>query len=212
MDGRSPFRSSRRLRCFAPGGLVVLLMSLLLAGQAAALSFTTVVIDAGHGGRDGGAVWNGLLERDLTLDVAKRLDSVLRARGVRTVMTRKSNTTVELADRSIIANRYRSSVFASIHFNACRDRSASGIETHYRSSRGKELAVAVQRSLDKRVTGINRKVSYADYKVLRETKMPAVLVECGFISNKKEAKLCASPAHRQKLAEAIASGILAARG
>lgn len=187
------------------------LLALVLGTEASALSFTTVVIDAGHGGKDGGAVWNGLLERDLTLDVAKRLDEVLRGRGVRTAMTRRSNTTVELADRSIIANRCRSAVFVSIHFNACSDRSASGIETHYRSARGRELAVSVQRSLDNRVTGINRDVSYADYKVLRETRMPAVLVECGFISNKKEAKLCASPAHRQKLAEAIASGILAAK-
>ena len=178
---------------------------------SAAFSFSTVVIDAGHGGKDGGAVWNGLLERNLTLDVAKRLDAVLRAKGLRTVMTRKTNSTVELATRAAIANRTRSSVFVSIHFNACRDRSASGIETHYRSSRGRSLAGFIQRSLDRSVTGANRGVGYADYKVLRETKMPAVLVECGFISNKKEAKLCASPAHRQKLAEAIAAGLLNAR-
>jgi N-acetylmuramoyl-L-alanine amidase len=188
-----------------------LLLSLLSGGDALAISFTTVVIDAGHGGADGGAVWNGLIERNLTLDVAKRLDAVLRARGVRTVMTRKTNSTVELSTRARIANRYRSSVFVSIHFNASRDRSVSGIETHYRSARARELAGYVQRSLDKRVTGINRGVDYADYKVLRDTKMPAVLVECGFISNKTEAKRCASSAHRQKLAEAIAVGILAAR-
>ena len=181
------------------------------AAYAAAFSFSTVVIDAGHGGKDGGAVWNGLLERNLTLDVAKRLDSVLGARGLRTVMTRKSNSTVELSTRAAIANRTRSSVFVSIHFNACRDRTASGIETHYRSTRGRSLAGFIQRSLDRGVTGENRGVGYADYKVLRETKMPAVLVECGFISNKKEARLCASPAHRQKLAEAIAAGLLNAR-
>ncbi|MBX7209457.1 MAG: N-acetylmuramoyl-L-alanine amidase [Verrucomicrobiaceae bacterium] len=186
-------------------------LMMVAAVRAAGLPFSTVVIDAGHGGRDGGAVWNGLLERNLTLDVAKRLDAALRARGVRTLMTRRSDTTVELSTRAVIANRCRSAVFVSIHFNACRDRSASGIETHYRSARGKELALSVQRSLDKRVTGINRNVSYADYKVLRETRMPAVLVECGFISNKKEARLCASPAHRQKLAEAIATGILEAK-
>lgn len=210
MGSHSRFRNS----CGLAGVLArsfAMILALVLGGEAFAISFTTVVIDAGHGGVDGGAVWNGLIERNLTFDVAKRLDSILRARGVKTVMTRRSNSTVELAHRSHIANRHRSSVFVSIHFNANRDRSVSGIETHYRSARGRELAECVQRSLDKRVTGINRGVSYADYKVLRETKMPAVLIECGFISNKKEAKLCASPEHRQKLAEAIATGLLAAR-
>jgi N-acetylmuramoyl-L-alanine amidase len=210
MDRHSPFRSNCAAAGFIARGFAILL-ALVLAGEAQAISFTTVVIDAGHGGADGGAVWNGLIERNLTLDVAKRLDAVLRARGVRTVMTRKTNSTVELESRSRTANRHRSSVFVSIHFNASRDRSVSGIETHYLSARGRELAGHVQRSLDKRITGINRGVSRRDYKVLRETKMPAVLVECGFISNKKEAARCASSAHRQKLAEAIASGILAAR-
>lgn len=210
MAAHSPFRVSRRSSGLS-GWCAAILLSLVLAGHSLALTFSTVVIDAGHGGKDGGAVWNGLIERNLTLDVAKRLDAVLRARGIRTVMTRKTNSTVELPTRAAIANRYRSSVFVSIHFNASRNRSISGIETHYRSSRGRALAGYVQRSLDKRVTGINRGLRFNDYKVLRETKMPAVLVECGFISNKTEAKRCASPAHRQKLAEAIASGILAAR-
>lgn len=210
MAAHSPFRASSGLfRRAIP--LLTFVLALALGGEALALTFSTVVIDAGHGGKDGGAVWNGLIERNLTLDVAKRLDSVLRARGIRTVMTRKTNSTVELLTRAAIANRYRSSVFVSIHFNASRNRSISGIETHYRSSRGRELAGYVQRSLDKRVTGINRGLRYNNYKVLRETKMPAILVECGFISNKTEARRCGSSAHRQALAEAIASGILAAR-
>ena len=176
MAAHSPFRASRRSPRLR-GWCAAVLLSLVLGGQALALSFTTVVIDAGHGGKDGGAVWNGLIERNLTLDVAKRLDAVLRARGIRTVMTRKTNSTVELTTRAVIANRNRSAVFVSIHFNASRDRSVSGIETHYRSARGRELAGHVQRSLDKRITGINRGIEHADYKVLRETKMPAVLVE-----------------------------------
>lgn len=210
MAGRSPFLDAGRFSRLVVSCLIALGV-LRSSALAAAFSFTTVVIDAGHGGKDGGAVWNGLLERNLTLDVAKRLDAVLRGKGLRTVMTRKTDSTVELSTRAVIANRTRSSVFVSIHFNACRDRGASGIETHYRSSRGRSLAGFIQRSLDRNVTGANRGVGYADYKVLRETKMPAVLVECGFISNKKEARLCASPAHRQKLAEAIAAGLLNAR-
>lgn len=177
-----------------------------------ALTFSKVVIDAGHGGADGGAVWSGLIERNLTLDVAKRLESILQSRGLRTVMTRRSNSTVSLDSRARIANRYSSSVFVSIHFNASRDRSINGIETFYRSSRGRVLASAVQRSLDRRVTGKNRGIKYRDYSVLRCTEMPAILIECGFISNRTEAGRCGSAAHRQKLAEAIASGIIAARG
>lgn len=211
MAPRSPFRSRpRTVRVVLP--LIVAVIGIIGSERAEALTFGTVVIDAGHGGKDGGAVWNGLLERSLTLDVALRLEKELRARGVRTVMTRSGNATVSLSSRSTIANRYRSAVFVSVHFNASPNRAISGIETHFRSARGAELAKAVQRSIHKKVPGADRGVSYADYKVLRETRMPAVLVECGFISNKVEAKRCASAAHRQKLAEAIAAGILAGRG
>jgi len=186
-------------------------LMLILCQAAQALHFSTVIVDAGHGGADGGAVWSGLIEKKLCLDVAKRLETALRARGVRTVMTRGTDNTVSLDTRVKMANRHRGAVFVSIHFNAHRDRSISGMETHYRSSNGRTLARAIQRSLDARVTGINRGVDHADYKVLRSTQMPAALVECGFISNRAEAARCATAAHRQKLAEAIASGILAAR-
>lgn len=184
----------------------------LLPCVASGLSFSTVIIDPGHGGRDGGAVWNGLVEKKLCLDVARRLDALLRARGLRTVMTRKSDATVELADRIRTANRWRHSVFVSIHFNACRDRGVSGIETHYRGVRGRELAASIQRSLAKRVTGVNRGIQWKDLKVLRDTKMAAALVECGFISNKSESRRCGDADHRAALAGAIAAGILAARG
>ena len=209
MARRSPFPGSRASTLAA--WLLAALAAFAGAGSVHALTFSTVVIDAGHGGKDGGAVWNGLIERNLTLDVAKRLDVILRARGLRTVMTRKTNSTVELSTRAAIANRHRSSVFVSIHFNASRNRSVSGIETFYRSSRGRELAASVQRSLDRNVTGINRGIANADLKVLRETRMPAILIECGFVSNKTEARRCGSSAHRQQLAQAIASGILAVR-
>lgn len=193
-------------------GLILGWISLLGAHSAQALTFSRVIIDPGHGGVDGGAVWSGLIERNLTIDVARRLESILRARGLQTVMTRRSNTTVSLDARARLANRYSSAVFVSIHFNANRNRSISGIETFYRSSRGRQLALSVQRSLDRRVTGINRGITNRDYLVLRATQMPAILIECGFISNRTEASRCATAAHRQKLAEAIASGIIAARG
>lgn len=178
---------------------------------AETLRFSTVVIDAGHGGRDGGSVWNGLVEKKLCLDVAKRVETALKSKGLKTVMTRRSDTFVELGQRARVANRVPLSIFVSIHFNGSRKTLISGGEVYYRSSRGKWLASAISRSIKSRVSGGTRGIFYAGYKVLRETQMPAVLVECGYLSNKREALRCADPAHRQKLADAIVSGLLAVR-
>lgn len=191
--------------------LVLVVVFCLFVGAAQALTFGTVVIDAGHGGKDGGAVWNGLVEKRLCLDVAQRLEKLLKAKGLRVVMTRRSDTFVELEDRAQLANRYSRAVFVSVHFNATRSRLISGMEVFYRSDRGKVLARSILRSMDAKVTGVNRGVFHGNLKVLRSTLMPAVVVECGYISNKTEAARCGTPAHRQKLAEAIAAGILAAR-
>jgi len=180
-------------------------------GAAETLRFSTVVIDAGHGGKDGGSVWNGLVEKKLCLDVAKRVETALKSKGLKTVMTRRSDTFVELGQRARIANRVPSSIFVSIHFNGSRKTIISGGEVYYRSTRGKLLASAISRSIKSRVSGGTRGIFYAGYKVLRETQMPAVLVECGYLSNKREALRCADPAHRQKLADAIVSGLLAVR-
>ncbi len=182
-----------------------------IGGAAEPVRFSTVVIDAGHGGKDGGSVWNGLVEKKLCLDVAKRVETALKASGLKTVMTRRTDTFVDLSQRARIANRVPASVFVSIHFNGSRKTIISGGEVYYRSSRGKLLASAINRSIKGRVAGGTRGIFYAGFKVLRETQMPAVLVECGYLSNKREALRCADPAHRQKLAEAIVSGLLAVR-
>ena len=190
-------------------------LALIVGGSAVAaepVRFSTVVIDAGHGGKDGGSVRHGLIEKKLCLDVAKRVETGLKSSGLKTVMTRRTDTFVELDQRARIANRVASSVFVSIHFNASRRTSISGGEVYYRSSRGRWMASAISRSIKSRVTGAMRGVFYADFKVLRETEMPAVLVECGYLSNKRESLRCADPAHRQKIADAIVSGLLAVRG
>lgn len=186
---------------------------LLLAPHsgALALSFTTVVIDAGHGGADPGAVWSGICEKRLCLDVAQRVESALRARGMNVAMTRRGDRTVSLDSRAAIANRFQRAVFVSIHFNANRNRSVSGLETHYRSDEGRMLASAIQRALARQVPGVSRGIDWEDFKVLRTTRMPAVLVECGFLSHRAEAARCATASHRQKIADAIVAGILAAR-
>ena len=192
-------------------------LALIVGGAAAEVAaepvlFSTVVIDAGHGGKDGGSVWNKLVEKKLCLDVAKRVEAALKSSGLKTVMTRRTDTFVELEQRAHIANRISSAVFVSIHFNGSRKTSISGAEVYYRSTRGKTFALAVNRSIKSRVPGGTRGIYYADFKVLRETQMPAVLVECGYISNKRESRRCADPSHRQELADAIVSGLLAVRG
>jgi len=194
--------------------IATLCLALQVTGAEAevqTLRFSSVVIDAGHGGKDGGSVWNGLVEKKLCLDVAKRVETGLKAHNLKTVMTRRSDVFVELEQRARIANRVPSSIFVSIHFNGSRKTIISGGEAYYRSPRGKILAAAISRSIKGSVSGGTRGVFFADYKVLRETEMPAVLVECGYLSNKREALRCADPTHRQKLADAIVSGLLAVR-
>jgi len=191
--------------------LAVLALAGTMEAEAAALRFSTVVIDAGHGGKDGGSVWNGLIEKNLCLDVAKRVEAALKSRGLKTVMTRRSDVFVELSQRARLANRVPSSIFVSIHFNGSRTTLISGGEVYYRSTRGRSLASAISSAIKTRVTGGSRGIFHSSFKVLRETSMPAVLVECGYISNKREAARCATSAHRQKLADAIVSGILSVR-
>jgi N-acetylmuramoyl-L-alanine amidase len=173
-------------------------------------AFNVVVLDPGHGGVDGGTHWNGLLEKTLTLDVAKRVETALREDGVTTVMTRRSDKAVSLDDRARMANRFPKSLLVSIHFNASPETDYNGHETFYRSESGKRVAECIQKSLAKSIPGKDRGVTNNNFAVLTRTKGVAVLIECAFISNKAEAKRCDDPEFRQKLAAAIARGILRA--
>jgi N-acetylmuramoyl-L-alanine amidase len=179
--------------------------------QRVCSAFDTVVIDAGHGGQDPGAVRGRIYEKRLTLDVALRLEALLKENGIKTVMTRRTDKTVSLGGRVALANRFPYAPFVSIHFNASRKTSAHGMETFYMGPKGKFLATAIQTKLDSRVPGKDRGANTENLKVLRGTKAPAALVECGFISNASDAANCNSPVHRQKLAVSIASGILSLR-
>src|SRR5216117_4316893 len=98
---------------------------------AASKPFAVVVLDPGHGGQDSGAMCGGVLEKDLTLDVAKRVDRLLQSEGIATVMTRLGDTYVSLADRATFANRVSDCIFISIHFNEDNQPVSSGVETYY---------------------------------------------------------------------------------
>jgi len=206
MTGRVP--QSGPVPAGARALLVLLALGLVLAGRAGAAR--TVVIDAGHGGADNGTRWAGVEEKHLALDLAKRVEALLRQRNIPTAMTRTSDTLVKLEDRVAVANRHDNAILVSIHFNASRDTSIRGTETYYMSAKGKTLASSIQARLGQRILtrnrGIKRKTNLA---VLNKTKGVAVLVECGFLSNPWERERCNSPSLRNILAEEIADGIAA---
>jgi N-acetylmuramoyl-L-alanine amidase len=168
----------------------------------------TVVIDAGHGGHDrGGIPGQRVAEKDMNLDVALRLRNVLSASGYRVVMTRSSDVFVPLGGRVAIANSYGNAVFVCIHFNATGRSGASGIETYFYSRDSLPLASAIHYYVTGGAPSANRGVRRRGYYVLRKTSIPAVLVECGFLTNPTEAAYAQSASYRQKLAEEIAAGV-----
>ncbi len=172
-------------------------------------SFTTVVVDAGHGGRDSGAYRRyGPPEKNVTLDVATRLGRKLRESEFTVVMTRTNDVFVPLDTRVDIENSTPNSVFVSIHFNDSRRRGVKGFETYYRSPYAAELAQNIQNRLCSIKGAVNRGVHTADYRVVRKALYPAVLVECGYLSNRSEGHEARNGEYRELLADKIAQAIV----
>lgn len=196
--------------------------------------FKTVVIDAGHGGVDKGAASPWGLEKNYTLDTARRLRDALKERGYKVVMTRDSDIFIPLEQRAAMASKYKGAIFVSIHYNATgTNPDANGIEVfsmtprgapsmadakletrHFANNPGNKydhtsfpLACAIQYSILGNTPQFDRGVKRARFAVLRRTTLPSVLVECGFLSNTSEARRIADPAWRNKIALAIAEGI-----
>lgn len=186
------------------------ILTVLLLLSTPLLAFETVVIDPGHGGHDEGTAWYRITEKALTLAVAKRLENILRERGVNTVMTRRYDHYVSLDARAKTANDIPDSVLISIHFNASREHDISGFETFhfFASPSGRCLAQSIQKSLDQGTPGHARAVKPQDYAVLARTHGLAVLVECGFLSNKAESDRFTSNDGQEALARALADGLL----
>ncbi|MFH0791241.1 MAG: N-acetylmuramoyl-L-alanine amidase [Candidatus Omnitrophota bacterium] len=219
----------------------------------AAWKIRKVVIDAGHGGNDPGAVGkSGLKEKDVNLDIVRRLAKLLREDGVEITMTRSTDIFIPLLQRAKIANDAQADLFISIHSNANRVRSLNGFEVYYISpnvgdlrralstaensgsnldnknclssslnlkttlwdmiytyNRAEAIKLAadickvIDTDLNTRVIG----VKYAAFQVLKETQMPAILIETGFLSNANEERLLKNSSYRQQIAEAIERGI-----
>ncbi len=187
------------------------LIFLLLAGTipAHARSFNTVVIDAGHGAHDFGCRNGSAYEKHFALDIARRLERYLRGRGVRTVMTRSTDRFIPLGTRADIGNNYDNSIFVSVHINHATRVGASGLETFYFNSSGQRLASLVQRRLLANTNhGGDRGVKFARFKVLRASERPAILVECGFLSNPQDNRRLRDPAYREAVAQSIGQGVL----
>ncbi|MFT4640835.1 MAG: N-acetylmuramoyl-L-alanine amidase [Verrucomicrobiales bacterium] len=172
--------------------------------------FQTVIIDAGHGGRDSGAVSSstGDQEKRLALDTAHRLASKLKGH-FKTVFVRDGDTFVDLDDRVALANRYESAVLLSLHYNSSSSRSVRGPETYYWRVDSHGLATRIQRALESAIPaksgnlGLRRR----RLRLTRNPQIPCVLVEFGYLSNSGEARLCNDPAHRDRLAEAVAQAV-----
>lgn len=174
----------------------------------ATASFKTVVIDAGHGGRDNGGSYGKVYEKWLALDTAMRVEKKLKSKGFRTVMTRRSDRFISLASRARLGNKYSNSIFVSIHYNYTWKRNVSGLETFYCSPASKPLAAAVQKGMLGRVKSVNRGVKYARYYVIRNSKNPAILVEGGFVSNSRERGRTKEGWYREAIANGIVDGIV----
>jgi len=187
-----------------------LLLLLLLTFATHAFAYDCVVIDAGHGGHDlGGIPTNRACEKILALDVALRLNTILRENGIRTVMTRHDDTFIPLPRRVAIANAQRNAIFISIHFNSAIRKGADGTETFYYNRKSAPIAARVQKQLAMANGRENRGVKRKAYYVLRKTQIPAVLAECAFLTNPMEAARYQQPAQRQRLANALARAVTA---
>jgi N-acetylmuramoyl-L-alanine amidase len=182
------------------------------ASKNTSKTFRTVVVDAGHGGKDSGAYRrSGPPEKLVTLDVAKRLNQKLRESQLKTVMTRSSDVFISLDERVAIENRQKNAIFVSVHFNDSRRRGIHGFETYYHSNAARELAERIQSKLMTIPHSANRGVHTANFRVLRLATYPAVLVECGFLSNRREGGEARDWEYRELLADKIAEAIVEQR-
>lgn len=193
---------SSLLRCCA-------ILVLLVTSAGSLRAFDTVVLDPGHGGHDRGASIGYVFEKHLALDTARRVAELLQKEGIRVVMTRSDDTFVTLPGRAAIGNRYSNAIFVSVHYNDSKS-GGSGVESYYHFSGSYSLAAYIEAYLVQRTKLPNRGVKHANFHVIRNTtRNPAVLIECGFVSNSTERSRMMTGEFRARIAEGIAQGIVA---
>ena len=191
----------------------------------------TIVLDPGHGGKDQGAAGGGILEKSLNLQLAQRVEFLLKERGCRVLLTRKNDLFLSLPQRTSFANRNNADLFVSIHTNSAASQKPHGIEVYCLAPAGTastnasavswkslpgnrfdaknlRLGYFIQHAMIARTKANDMGVKRARFAVLRDLNCPGVLVELGFLSNPPEAKQLRSPDYLDKLAKGIAGGIL----
>ena len=166
-----------------------------------------VVLDAGHGGSDVGAIKNGTYEKHITLDVAKRVEKLLKAQGYGVLMTRTDDSYISLQDRVAFSEAYAPDIFVSIHVNSSTSDAPNGIETHYYHPESLQLAQTVHSSLVSSINAHDRGTFKSKFYVINHTTAPAILVEMGFISNTAERIQLLTNDRKQATAKAIVEGI-----
>ena len=191
----------------------------------------TVFIDPGHGGKDVGAEGRYYSEKNLTLRLASKVRFLLRQAGFNVIMSRRSDTYLTLKERANAANKSKADIFVSIHFNSAANKKVYGLETYCMTPVGASssnaskiewerhngnlhdrnnfaLAYLMQRSMLGYSKALDRSVKHARFLVLREVKMPAVLVECGFLSNPGSERIIGTDRYLNQIAKGIAHSII----
>lgn len=175
--------------------------------QQKPLAGKVIMIDPGHGGRMSGAVRNAVMEKDLTLSIAEKLQLKLEALGATVIATRTNDSDISLADRVALSNSVKPDIFVSIHINANRSSAIAGIETYYYSAESKELASLVYDSLTTDLKEPGNWVSYDELYVLHHNDRISILAEVGYLSHAATRKKLVRADYQERIAQALCDGI-----
>lgn len=168
-----------------------------------------ICLDFGHGGKDSGAVWNGLSEKNIVLEIGTKITKILEQQNVEVINTRTSDVFVELDKRAYEANRVNADIFVSLHCNSFSNSQAQGIEvfSYPNSIKGKKLSQSIlENIIHHKLYTKNRGLKTENFAVLRLTSMPSALVELGFITNAEDVDILIN--QQDELALSVARGIL----
>jgi N-acetylmuramoyl-L-alanine amidase len=203
-----------RLKAFFVGIVeVVLIVALILFLGLSSLE-AALVIDPGHGGYDPGATDSGVEEKDLNLEISKKVASLLNSSGINTRLTRDGDVYLSLSERVQFTKEIGGDLFISVHHNWASTSQAKGIEVYYynsgdeRERKSKTLADLVRKEIIRLTGQVDRGTKSANFYVLRENNIPAILVECGFLSNSEERSLLLQDSFQWKIAKGIFNGII----